>query len=119
MELKKNNSGNIVISEEVVSKIACTAAKDVAGVADVVPKAQGIKSMLKTKQMIQPVHVLVRDGQIYIDIYIKLAEGVRVAETAMKIQSAVKEAVQNMTGRAVAKVNVHICEVELAEPEKE
>ena len=119
MELKKNDSSNLVISEEVVSKIACTAAKDVEGVADVVPKAQGFKSMLRTKQVVQPVHVFLRDNQIFLDIYVKIKEGVKLADIAVKIQEAIKEAVQNMTGNVVAKVNVHICEVELTQPVKE
>ena len=113
MDLKNNNSGNLVISEEVVSKIAGTAARDVVGVADIVAKAKGIKTMLRTKQVVQPVHVVLKDNQLYIDIYVKLKEGVRVADAAMNIQQAVKDAVQNMTGCAVAKVNVHICEIEL------
>lgn len=116
MELKNNNSGSLVISEEVVSKIACVAAKDVDGVADVVPKTQGIRSMLKTKQVVLPVHVTVRDNQLVIDINVKIKEGVRLADVAVKIQEAVKEAVQNMTGNGVSKVNVHICEVELNKP---
>ena len=119
MELKNNNSGNLVISEEVVSKIACVAAKDIDGVADVVPKTQGIRTMLKTKQVVQPVHVTMRDNQLVIDINVKVKEGVRLADIAVKIQQAVKESVQNMTGSGVAKVNVHICEVELNEPQGE
>ena len=119
MELKNNNSGNLIISEEVVSKIACVAAKDVDGVADVVAKAPGIRSMLKTKQVVLPVHVTVRDNQLVIDINVKIKEGVRLADVAVKIQQAVKEAVQNMTGNGVSKVNVHICEVELNRPQDE
>lgn len=119
MELKNSNSGNLVISEEVVSKIACVAAKDVDGVADVVSKPLGIRSMLKTKQVVLPVHVTVRDNQLVIDINVKVKEGVRLADVAVKIQQAVKEAVQNMTGNGVSKVNVHICEVELNKPQGE
>lgn len=114
MDFRNNNSGSLVISEEVVSKIACVAAKDIDGVEDVVPKPQNIRTMLKTKQVVLPVHVTLKDNQIYLDIFVKVREGVRLADVAVKIQQAVKEAVQNMTGSVVAKVNVHICEVELA-----
>lgn len=118
MDFKNNNIGSLVISEEVVSQIAATAAKDINGVADVVPKAQGIKSAIKSKQVVRPVHVALKDSQILLDIYVKLQEGTRVVETAQKIQEAVKEAVQNMTGNVVSKVNVHICEVELNKTEE-
>lgn len=118
MDIKTNSTSNLVISDEVVAKIATTAACDVMGVAGVVAKPQAIGKMIKTKQVIQPVHVNFRDNQIDLDIYVKLKEGVRVAEVATKIQESVKDAVQNMTSRVVAKVNVHICEVELNKTEE-
>ena len=42
--------------------------------------------------------------------------GVNIPETAEKIQSAVKEAVQNMTGIAVSRVNINIAGIVFAEP---
>lgn len=113
MEIKSKGTGNVVISEEVVAKIAATAALDVAGVAGVVSKTQDIKSIVKSQKVLNSVNVTTRDGQFIIDIYVKLKEGIRVAEVAPKVQEAVKDSVQNMTGSVVSKVNVNICAIEL------
>lgn len=113
MEMNKNNAGSVVISEEVISKIAKVAATDVEGVAGIVPRTLDIKSMLRSKKVTQGVHVLVKDNQFTIDIFLKIKVGYKVAEVAQKVQQSIKEAVQNMTGTLVYKVNVHISEVEL------
>ena len=113
MEIKKSNTGNIVISTDVVEKIALTAATDVTGVAGVVSKPQDIKNILRSKSVIKPVVCVSKDNQYIIDIFLKVNEGVKVSELATKVQKNIKEAVQNMTGTVVSKINVHICEVQL------
>lgn len=113
MEINKNSSGSIIISPEVVEKIALTAATDVTGVAGAVSRTQDIKTILRSHRVTKPVICVVRDGQYYIDIYLKVNEGVKLAEVATKVQKNIKESVQNMTGTVVTKINVHICEVQL------
>ncbi|MGN0174110.1 MAG: Asp23/Gls24 family envelope stress response protein [Acutalibacteraceae bacterium] len=118
MEINKNSSGNIVISPEVVEKIALTAATDVTGIAGAVSRPQDIKTILKSRQVLKPVICVVKDGQFIIDIYLKVNEGVKLTEVATKVQKNIKEAVQNMTNTVVNKINVHICEVELKKTEE-
>ncbi len=118
MDIKKNASGNIVISPEVVEKIAKTAATDVTGVFDVVPRTQNFKSMIKSRKVSKAVNCTIRDGQYIIDIYLKVNEGVKLTELATKVQKNIKEAVQNMTGTVVTKINVHVCEVQFKSAEE-
>lgn len=113
MEIKKNNAGNIVISEEVIEKIAMTAAEDVVGVVGCVERTLNIESMLRTKKVTKPCVATLKDDHYMIDIYLKVAEGVKLSEVATNVQKNIKEAVQNMTENVVTKINVHICEVEL------
>lgn len=113
MEIKQGNSGSLIISEEVVAKIASVAALDVNGVADVVEKYQDIKKVFKNRSKSKSVVVLIKDNQLMIDIFVRLKEGAKVAETSLKIQQEIKESVQNMTNTVVTKVNVHVCEIEL------
>jgi len=113
MDIKKTNSGNIVISTDVVEKIALTAATDVTGVAGVVSKPQDIKSIIRSKSVVKPVVCTSKDNQYVIDIFLKVKEGVKLSELATKVQKNIKEAVQNMTGTVVSKINVHICEIQL------
>lgn len=49
-----------------------------------------------------------KDGEAEIDIYVNIYLGAKITEVAPIIQSKVKDAVQNMTGITVSKVNVHI-----------
>ena len=109
MEIKKNSAGSIVIAPEVVEKTAT----DIAGVADVVARTLDIKTIVKTRRVTKPVICVVKDGHYIIDIFLKVKEGVKLAELASQVQSNIKEAVQNMTGTVVSKINVHICEVQL------
>lgn len=118
MEIKKNSQGSIVISPEVVEKIALTAATDVTGVAGAVSKTQDIKTILRSRCVTKPVICVLKDGQYIIDIYLKVNEGVKLAEVATQVQKNIKESVQNMTGTVVTKINVHICEVQLKATEE-
>lgn len=119
MEIKKNSAGSIVISTDVVEKIALTSATDVTGVAGVVARTQDIKSILRSRRVTKPVICVLKDGQYYIDIYLKVKEGVKLSDVATQVQKSIKESVQNMTGTVVTKINVHICEVEFKSKEEE
>lgn len=118
MDIKKNSNGNVVISPEVVEKIALAAATDVAGIAGPVAHKQDIKNIIKTRQVSKPVICAIKDGQYIIDIYLKVNEGIKLTEIATKVQKNIKEAVQNMTNTVVTKINVHICRVELKKAEE-
>ena len=54
-----------------------------------------------------------------IDVYIKIESGAKITEVAGNIQQSVKEAVQNMTGCVVSRVNVHIADIDLTEATEE
>ena len=53
-----------------------------------------------------------------IDIHVNIKSGVNIPQVAEKIQAAVKEAVQNMTGIAVSRVNIDIAGIVFDEPEQ-
>ena len=65
-----------------------------------------------------PVRVFQDGDNLDISIYICIASGKKIQPVAEEVQRVVKEAVQNMTGRLVSKVNVIIASVELQQPEK-
>ena len=89
--MPQNNHGNFsseyVISEEVLATIAANAAKDVEGVA--------------------------RLGSRPADL-IDLVHTAKIQEVCRNVQTAVKEAIQNMTGRVVTRVDVSVTGI--AEP---
>jgi uncharacterized alkaline shock family protein YloU len=117
----KDGAENLVISNEVIATIVTNAAKDVDGVAGTVQKNVEISKLFKNEVATKSVKVEMSDNMVVIDIYLILKQGYKIVTVAENVQSAVKEAVQNMTGYAVSKVNVHIEDVAFEkkeEPEK-
>ena len=112
MEFKDKKTNNVVISEDVIAKVASIAACDVAGVADVVEKPYNFSGIFKDRAA-NSVTINIMGKSAIIDIYVKLNEGFKVQNVAEYVQKAVKEQVQNMTGTVVTKVNVHVCDIEL------
>ena len=116
MEIKNTNNNSVIISEDVIAKVASIAATDVKGVHGVVSKPVNIKGIFKDEA--SKAVVVEKNGKSsIIDIYIKIEEGYKVQTVAEEVQKAVKEQVQNMTNIVITKVNVHISEIELKKEE--
>lgn len=118
MEISKYTSkGGVIISEEAISSIATNAAKDVAGVTGFFNKPADVVSTIKkgSLKVMSPVRIIQDGDDLDISIYINIASGKKIQPIAEEVQRVVKEAVQNMTGKLVSKVNVIIASVENAE----
>lgn len=111
----KNQSSGLVISEEVISKIASTAAMEVEGVAGMVSKPADIKSMFSKDRAFKSIIVKVSDVQLTIDLYISVKAGYRITDVCEAVQNSVKKEIQNMTSNAVTKVNVFVEDIDLAD----
>ncbi len=115
MEISNHDSkGGLVISEEAISSIATNAAKDVDGVKGFFNKPADVVNTIKkgSLKVMSPVRILQDGDDLDISIYIIVATGVKIQPVAEKVQKVVKDAVQNMTGKLVSKVNVIIASVE-------
>lgn len=113
----KSSMGELIISDEVVSSIAVNAAKDVDGVSSFHSGPVDVVNTIKqgSLKVMSPVR-LIQDGDIFsISIYINLKPGVNFQTVATEVQSVVKEAVQNMTGKLVNKVNVIVAGIDFNE----
>lgn len=120
MEISKQTpQGGVIISEEAVSSIVTNAAKDVNGVTGFSNKPDDVVSTIKkgSLKVMSPVRVFQDGDDLDISVYINIASGIKIQPVAEKVQRVVKEAVQNMTGKLVSKVNVIIASVEDDEPE--
>lgn len=121
MEISKYSAdGGVIISEEAISSIATNAAKDVNGVVGFSNKPDDVVSTIKkgSRKVMSPVRIFQDGDNLDISIYICIASGKKIQPVAEEVQKVVKEAVQNMTGRLVSKVNVIIASVELQQPEE-
>ena len=120
MEISKQTpQGGVIISEEAVSSIVTNAAKDVNGVTGFSNKPDDVVSTIKkgSLKVMSPVRVFQDGDDLDISVYINIASGIKIQPVAEEVQRVVKEAVQNMTGKLVSKVNVIIAYVEDDEPE--
>ena len=105
-------TGSLRISQDVIATIANYTTLEIEGVASLAPFTSNITTgwILKNRTS-KPIVVDLTDEVANIHIHVNLQYGAKIPEVAANIQRAVKEAVQNMTGIAVAKVNVYIAGV--------
>lgn len=118
MEITNNSSmGELVISHEVLSSIAINAAKDVDGVSSFYNRPVDVVSTIKkgSLKVTSPVRLTQENDDFIISIYINIKPGKKFQTVATEVQSAVKESVQNMTGRLVTKVNVIVAGIDFEE----
>jgi uncharacterized alkaline shock family protein YloU len=101
---------NVRISDDVVGVIAGIAAMEVEGVAGMFGgfAAEMSERMLGKKNLSKGVKVQVGEKEAAIDLYIVVEFGVRIPETAQRVQENVKRAVESMTGLDCVEVNIHV-----------
>ena len=109
-------AGNLKISRDVLATIARYATMEIEGVASLASFTTNIRGWLLKKQSAKPITIDLNDDIAAIDIHVNIKAGVNIPQTAEKIQSAVKEAVQNMTGIAVSRVNINIAGIVFDDP---
>jgi len=110
MEKQSGSLGTIRIADEVVEIIAGLAASEIEGVAGMSGGLVGdIANMLgRGKNPGKGVKVQVGEEEAIVDLFIIVEYGVSIPELAVKVQQAVKEAIESMTGLTVVETNVHI-----------
>lgn len=115
-----NETGNVNISDEVVTIIASLAASGVAGVSGMVNSLSGgFAEFLGKKNLSKGVKVNVTDKKAVLDLYIIVEYGVKIPDVAWEIQEKVKSEVEAMTGLEVEAVNVNVAGVSVAKAVEE
>lgn len=113
---KQDVVSGLVISEEVIAAIALNAAKDVEGVSGFAARPRDLQALLHIgDDMLKSVRVWVNENEIKLHLYLLLKGGTKIPAVSAHVQRAVKNAVQNMTGRVVTKVNISIVGVDFSE----
>ena len=106
----ENALGTTKIADEVVEIIAGLAASQVEGVAGMSGGLVGdIAQMLgRGKNLSKGVKVEVGEQEAAVNLYLVVEYGVSIPEVSLKVQEAVKEAIESMTGLLVVETNVHV-----------
>ena len=105
-----NDRGGFVISDEVLAAIAVTAAQGVEGVSAIVPRASGMTQLLKKE--LRLAKITGGEAEVTVELLLRLRADTKLITVAGRVQRAVKEALQSMTDRAVARVNLKIMGVD-------
>ena len=116
-EINKENIGGLIISEDVIAEIAKNASKDIEGLAGFAARPADIAGVFKKNSSSKSIKVINHDNEMVLDMYVVLKNGVKIPLVCEKIQRSVKEAVQNMTGRIVNKVNICVAGIEFLKEE--
>lgn len=127
-ELMEEKKDTLKISDEVVAVITGVAASETEGVFSVGTGsfASGWTELLGGKKNnAKGIKVVMGEGSVTIEIQLVVKYGVRITDVAASVQENVKNAVEEMTGFTVEKVDVKVVgikaapEVKKEEPEKE
>ena len=104
-EIKKEPTGFVRISDEVLNVIAATAAMEADGV---IRQAWLSGTRASRKQMAKCTNVAVKNKIVSIQLTIAVKFGAKIHEVSADVQKRVKDAVETMTGLSVAEVNVTV-----------
>lgn len=111
----KSTDGSCIISEEVIATIACNAALEVDGVAGMAQRPINIRGVMASAAA-RSVAVISNANETVLDVYVRPKMDAHIPTMAEAVQTAVKNAVQSMTGSPVTKVNIHVARA-VAEPQ--
>ncbi len=116
MDVQNTIGGSLQISTDVLAKIARLAALEVGGVAEVTAgNTQNVRRLLDRTGLKKPVSVSLEDGVAKVTVHLTANYGQKIMPLCEKVQESVKQAIQNMTGITVARVDVLV--VGLAQPD--
>ncbi len=110
--------GTVRIADDVVSTIIAYAAKEVDGVAGLAGNAgDGFLKKAGMKRPAMGVKVELENGNVRADLSLIMDYGYNIPATCSKVQTRVRQAVENMTGLHVEDVNVRIAGIHMPEEE--
>lgn len=103
---KRDSTGRLVYSSEILMDIVDCALGEVKGVVKYAENTRKAKDCIKIEQI---------GGEIFVDVFVKLSCDAEVSDVASRIQHTVKDSIEDMTEFKVRDVNVHVVDVEVEE----
>ncbi len=107
--------GSVKIADDVVAMIAALAATEVEGVAAMSGNMTNeLLSRVGVKNATKGTRVEVLQKKVKVDLAIMIEYGYNIPATCQRVQTKVKNAVENMTGLEVTDVNIRIAGVNVS-----
>ena len=110
-EIKKENSGAVAISDDVLVVIAGTAALESEGVVSIIGSHPAENRKAARKQMARGINIQVSEGAVKAALSITARFGAKLHEVALDVQRKVKAEIENMTGLMVEEINVTVAAI--------
>lgn len=108
------NVGAVQIADDVVAMIASLAATEVDGVSSMAGNITNeLMSRVGMKKLTRGVRVMVKDGDVNVDLAVTMDYGFNIPATCQKVQTKVKNAIENMTGLNCSNVNIRIAGISM------
>ncbi|MCM1143772.1 MAG: Asp23/Gls24 family envelope stress response protein [Blautia sp.] len=114
--LEGNESlGSVKIADDVVAMIAALAATEVEGVAAMSGNVTNeLLSRVGVRNVVKGARVEVLQKKVKLDLAIMMEYGFNIPATCQRVQTKVKNAVENMTGLEVTDVNIRIAGINVS-----
>ena len=113
---QNTNSADIVISDDVIEKIAKTATLEVDGVVAVTTSLKtDLIDKISKKNHNRGVNIVKDDNDISITVSLVIYYDYNINEVASKIQDKVTDAIEDMTGHNCPIVNINVIGIETKE----
>lgn len=109
------NLGTVKIADDVVAMIAALAATEVEGVAAMSGNMTNeLLSRVGVRNAAKGSRVEVLQKKVKVDLAITIEYGFNIPATCQRVQTKVKNAVENMTGLEVSDVNIRIAGINVS-----
>lgn len=103
---KSDDSGSVVISEEVIASIAAIATSEIDGVAGL--GTTNVTDLIAKKSSTKGMKILIGEDTAEIAVTISVKKGYIIPTVAKAVQGNIISAVESMTGIKVSAVNVKV-----------
>jgi len=110
----KENVGKTTISPNVLHKIACLTTLSVEGVSRMASAKTSAEKLMSKKEEYKGAKVKIRDGKVYVDIFVVLMSNRNVRDISREIQSRVSRAISEMVGMQAGGVTIHIKDIDFS-----
>lgn len=109
-----DNVGTVNIADDVVAMIASLATTEVEGVNAMAGNITNeLMSRVGMKSLTKGVKVELTEEHVIVDLAVTMEYGYNIPATCQKVQTKVKNAIENMTGLTCADVNIRIAGVNM------
>ncbi len=103
--------GKTTVSPQVLAAIARMATLSVPGVKAVAPVAGSVDRLFRPRAA-DGVRLMLQGNLITADIYLVVKDGVNIREVGRDVQHQVARAIQEMVGMDIARIDVHVEDIE-------